>query len=251
MLKKILEATPLMVLFLVQQMDLTRFLQVYIAQGLIGVFFLFFAYKILKHSKRRLNLTLSGCYFTISIGIFINFIYAPLTNESIVLILYYATIFFLLINIVFLLMFVIILQKSEKVITLKKQLIITIIYAVLLLCMVLIPEGVTINESTEWKPVYSLVFFLYIIILLFAVGFTPTLIISIQIYKQFQDELIKKRWRFFIIGTCLLYFFAFGTYLSNTLNVQTFRTIWSIISIFLVITSPYLIYYGVVKKLKK
>ena len=77
------------------QLDTTRIIQVYILQGTVGFFFLFLAYRILKRDTKRLNLMLSLGYITASIGMFINFIYAPLTNEAIVLVLYYMTIFFI------------------------------------------------------------------------------------------------------------------------------------------------------------
>ena len=70
------------------QMDLTRIIQVYIAQGIICVYFLFLAYKVLSHNKQHLNIVLNCSYITVAIGLIINFIYAPLTNATIVLILH-------------------------------------------------------------------------------------------------------------------------------------------------------------------
>jgi len=120
------------------QFDLTRFIQVYVAQGIVCVVFLFLAYKILSRGRQRLNLILSGSYITVGIGLIINFIYFWITNEAIVRILYYMTLFFLFLYTAFALVFALILLKSEKIITTKKQLIIILIYAVLLFCMVFI-----------------------------------------------------------------------------------------------------------------
>ena len=148
------------------QLDLTRIIQVYVVQGVICVFFLFLAYKILKRGRQRLNLILSGSYITVAIGLIINFIYAPITNpqlELIVLILYYMTLFYLFLYPAFLLCFILILLKSEKIITTTKQIIIILVYAVILFCMVFIPNGVVINASTDWKPVWSWLLFIYVI----------------------------------------------------------------------------------------
>ena len=232
-------------------MDLTRFLQVYVAQGSVAIFFLILAYLILKRGKQRLNVILSGSYITIAVGLFINFIYAPMQHpqlELIVLILYYLTIFFIFLYTAFLLCFVLILLKSEKIITTSKQIIIILVYAVILSCMVFIPKGVVINASTEWKPVWSWFYFSYVIAVV-TIGFLTSFYFAFKIYKLFEDEQIKKKWRYFLIGLTGLYIFAFGTLFSNALNIQTFRTIWSIISFALVIISPISIYLGVGKQI--
>ena len=118
------------------------------------------------------------------------------------------------------------------------------------LCSVFIPDGVTINASTEWKPVWSVAMFVYFISVIVILGMLPSLYYSVQIYKRFEDEQIKKRWKYFIYGIIGIYAFAIGTLFSNTLNVQLFRTIWSI-SFFGVVLSLILVYYGVGRQLEK
>jgi len=233
------------------QLDTTRIIQVYVLQGFIAAFFLYLAYKVLKRDTKRLNLIFSLGFISAATGLLINFIYAPLTNEAVVLILYYITIFVLSLFGAFFVVFVMMLLKSEKVITPKKQVIYVLIYFVAELCSVFIPEGVTINASTEWKPVWSVAMFVYFISVIVILGMVPSLYYSIQIYNKFEDELIKKRWKYFIYGIIGIYAFTIGTLFSNTLNIQTFRTIWSGISLILVILSPLLIYYGVGRQIEK
>jgi len=233
------------------QMDPARFLQIYVLQGAICVFFLILAYFILKRGKQRLNLILSGSYITIAAGLSLNFIYAPMTHpqlELIVLILYYLVIFLVFLYPAFLLVFVLILLKSEKIITTSKQIIIILVYAVILSFMVFIPNGVVINKSTDWKPVWSWPYFIYVIAVV-TFGFLTSFYFSVKIYKLFEDEQIRKKWRYFLIGLIGLYIFATGTLLSNTLNIQTIRNIWSVISFALVIISPYSVYKGVGKQI--
>ncbi len=233
------------------QLDTTRIIQVYVLQGIIAAFFLYLAYKILKRDTKRLNLMFSLGFISSAIGILINFIYAPLTNEAVVVVLYYISIFVMFLFGAFFVVFVLMLLKSEKVITTKKQAIFIIIYFVAELCSVFIPDGITINASTEWKPVWSVVFFVYFIAVIVILGLIPTLYYSIQINKRFEDELIKKKWKYFIYGIIGIYAFAIGTLFSNTLNVQAFRTIWSLIALILVIASPLLMYYGVGRQIEK
>ena len=141
------------------------------------------------------------------------------------------------------------LLKSDKVIDTKRQLTIIIGYGLILSGMILIPEGVTINASTGWRPVYSVLFYIYIMIVV-SISIIPGVYYSLQIYKQFQDEKLKKKWGYFIIGITGLYILMYGTVTSNTLNVQVFRTIWAFISLFLLIT-VFLIYHGVGKQIEK
>lgn len=136
-------------------MDLARFIQVYVVQGIFGFFYLFMAYRILKRGTKQLNLTLSGFYLSISIGVVINIIYANLYEETIVHALYFATYFFLCLSSSFLFLFVLNLLKSGKKIKLQTQLVLILIFSTLLLGLLFVPNGITINESTNWKPEWS------------------------------------------------------------------------------------------------
>jgi hypothetical protein len=237
-----------MVLF---QLDLARIIQVYLVQGLIGIFFLYLSYLILKRDKKRLNIIFSCFYIIAAVGVFINFIYAPLTIEAVVLVLYYITIFCFVFSPIFILVTELILLKSEKIIDTKKQVLIILIYGIVLSGMIFIPNGVTINASTDWKPVWSFPYYLFVVIVLSIGAVIPALYFSIQIYNQFQDELLRKKWGYFIIGIVGLFILVYGTLISNLLNIQAFRLLWSIISLILITITPYLIYYSVGKQIEK
>ena len=232
------------------QLDLTRFIQVYIVQGIIGVIYLILAYKIIKRDTKRLNITLSAFYIVGATGIFINFIYAPLTDEKIVFFLNFLVNFCFFFAPIFLVVFELIILKSEKVITSKKQLLTITIYGIIMFCSIFIPNGVTINKSTNWKPVWSLTFFVYVMIFFCAIGIFPIIYYGFKIYNQFENIELKKKWKLFIIGVIGCAILTIGTFFSNTLNDSTFRTIWSLISLPLTILSPILIYIGVGKQIK-
>ena len=238
-------------LFNLFQLDPVRFIQVYIVQGIVGLIFLYLAYKILRRDTKRLNLIFSIFYISIAVGIFMNFVYAPLTDETIVFILNFLTNYFLFLSPIFLLVFNLILLKSTKVFNTKKQLILISVYAVALFCMILIPGGVTINASTGWKPVWSVPLFIYVIIVMNGMAGIPGFVIAGLIYKKFEDEQLKKKWKYFLIGLAGIFIFADGTILSNTLNIQDFRTVWSLISLGLSTISPYLMYFGVGREIEK
>lgn len=246
----------LMLTFLLNQMDMTRFIQVYVVQGFVFVFFMFLVSRILKYNKKRLNIVFSRFYICVSIGILLNFIYAPLQIEGLettVLILNFLTNFFITYGPIFLVVFLAILLKSEKIVTKKVELLIELAYGIALGAMIFfLPYGgVTIDPSTNWKPVYNLPFFLYLIAVITIFTTIPTFYAAKKVYDQFSDKELKTRWKYFAIGIIFLFTFSYGTLTSNFLNIDEFRSLWSIIGGLLVVFSAYLIYYGVGRQLQK
>jgi len=232
---------------LLQAFDIARFIQIFLVQGLIGFFFLYIAFRILKREAKGLSLILSYFYLSTTIGVVINIVYAFIFIEIIVFILHFLTFFFLCLSLVFLLIFVLVLLRSEKIVTKKVQTLLLIIFSIGLLSYLLIPGGITINETTGWKPEWSLPFLIYSFIICSLV-IAPTIFYSIKLYIKFEHEELKKKWKYFLIGIFSYYFVYYGTSISNTLADPTFRMIWSILSLPSLI-SLYFVYHGVVKQL--
>ena len=238
------------------QMTITRALTVYVAQGLVCVFFIFLAYKILKRDRKRLNIIFSGFYLSAAFGLFVNFIYAPLDPldfESVILFMNYITNFGIFYSPIFLVVFNLILLKSEKVITPIKQLVILIIYGIAMFCMIFFVyvEGWGVEIDPEsWSPHWMPPFFLYLLIIeSIATGFF--FYFSFLIFKKFEDEQLKKKWKFFIFGAAALIIFMYGIFVSNFLNDPTFRLIMGAIGLILAIAGGYLMYIGVGRQLEK
>ena len=225
-------------------METARFIQIYIVQGLIGLFYIYMSYIILRRDKKNLNLSLSGFYLCVGIGVIINIIYASIFDEPLVRLLHFITYFLFCFCHIFLLIFVLILTKSENIITLRIQLILIISFGLLLSVLWFIPNGITINETTNWKPVWSWEFLIYSYIVCTLFTFGPLIYYSGKIYFKLETMELRKKWICFIIGIMSYYFVYYGTSLSNTLNDSTFRFIWAIISL-IAIPTTYLIYYGV------
>lgn len=234
------------------QMSMIRIFTIYVAQGFMCLFFLFLAFKILKRDRKRLNVIFSGFYISPVIGFIINFIYAPLTDVSVVLMLNFLTNFFIFYSSIFIVVFNLILLKSEKVITTRKQLTILIVYGIAMFSMIgflFFPDfGVTFNEN--WSPIWSFPFFLYVVVIE-TIGLFPALYLSFQIYKKFEDEVIKKKWKFFIFGLCSILIFLYGIFISNTLNIDIFRTLIGVVGLILALLGAYLMYYGVGRQIEK
>lgn len=235
------------------ELSLTRAFTIYGAQGILFVFLLFLAYKILNRDRKRLNFVLSLFYLSVVIGLLVNFVYAPIEDDTIVRILNFFTNFFIYFAVIFLVVFELILLKSEKVITFPKQLLIILLYGIALFCMILFVfvEGWGVTLSATWAPIWSIPFFIYVVLVVTLGGIIPTLYFALQISKKFEDEILRKRWKFFIIGVCALFIFMYGIFISNMLNNSTIRIAMGALGLILAITGGYLIYYGVGKSIEK
>jgi len=235
------------------QMSITRFITVYIIQGLMCFYFAFLACKILKRDRKRLNLMFTGFYISNVISLCINFIYAPITDENIVLIMHSITTFFAFYSPIFILLFVLMVLKPEKVINPNKQKAILIGYGVVLSGMtifLLIEDwGVEIGPP-DWTPHWMVPFFLYLVTIVSICVVGPSFFISYQIFKKFEDEQLKRKWKYFILGLSAFYACAYGIFISNFLDIPIFRTVIGIIDLILIISGGYLMYIGVGRQLE-
>ena len=234
------------------ELDLARVLQLFVIQLFIGLFFLYLIFKILKKNKSRLNITFSLFYLFPAIGLFLNIIYSLIDSEIIVLLLNFLTNFSISFGVIFLYNTNKIILESGVVYSKHEQLKIVILYAILLFLMIIFypfGQGVIINEGTNWKPVWKLPFFIYLIAILTIFALIPVLRTSIKIYGAFKDEDIKKRWRFFLIGVIGLFVYMYVGFLNNLINDDLFRIIFSIFGLTFIIW-VYLIYYGIGRQIK-
>lgn len=237
------------------QLTPTRILTVYIAQGVVVIVFLYLAMRILLRDRKRLNVMFAGLYISPAIGVLVNFIYAPLTDENIVLFLNFISNATAIYAPIFIVVFDLILLKSEKIISTTKQLAILIAYGIAVLCMgifLFIPGyGVTINASTNWSPVWSIPIFIYVISILTFCATIPAAYFSIKIYQKFEDDKLKKKWKFFIFGFIALMTFMYAIFLSNTLDNATFRLLLGVMGLILALLGGFSMYYGVGRQIEK
>ena len=163
-------------------MDLARFIQIYVVQGLFALFFLYLAILVLKRGKMKLNLYLSSFYLSTTIGGIVNMIYATIFVEMIVFIMHFLTYYLFCFSMVFLLIFVLIHIRPDKQFKFKFQFVVILIFGLLILGMLLIPNGIIIDASTNWKPNWNWNFLIYSIIVCSFTVVCPTISFSIKIY---------------------------------------------------------------------
>ena len=212
---------------------------------LIGVF-CFLIFKILKRNTNRSSLILSGFYFTVSVGLGMNAIavlIAFFSPGEYIAILYFLSTYLIMLSFVFLIVFILSLLKLKSAFTLKKAFLIILAYGIVWLLLHLYPGGVTYSEN--WVPVYS--FSLYLTLnILFTLSFTiPVIYYSIRLRRLFKDANLKRKLSFFLIGVTILIVLIYGVYLYNTWQDPTFKTVWGVSAIVLLISSGLLIYYGI------
>ena len=106
-----------------------------------------------------------------------------------------------------------------------------------------IPYAVTINESTGWKPKWSLEFTLLFLTVCTFRAIIPTYYYSIKLYQKIEYKQLKKRWLCFNIGISGYFFLCYGTsYFCFLGHVDLI--IWAIIATPSLI-NLFLIYYGI------
>jgi len=237
---------------ILQSTDPSRILTIFIPQLIVASIFLFIAVKLLIRNRSRPILTLSAFYLITASGLIFNAIFIIIAafipdNVLLIQILYFFTFYSMLFSPILILTFIISILKLEYVFTLKKQLIITLIYGIVNCLIVFIPNGISFTE--QWRPIYSWLFFMCIYIF-FTVGIViPTLIYSKRLIKTFQDKILKKKLVTFIIGVFGMFLILYGAVLYITWQDTFFRSLWVVITFFLMITSAIFIYYGIGREL--
>ncbi len=233
---------------LLQEIDWFRLFAV-VVQLISCFIFLFISYKILSRNRNRLAITGSSFYIIITTSFILNIIYFPLTVNPLVYVLHLISVYLIFLSLVFLVIFNLTLLKSENIVTRTKQLIHIILYGILLFIILLFPGGITIDESTNWRPEWSWSLFIILYIFLTITIIIPFFYLSKKLYNTIQDDFLKKRWKLYILGFCGLIFILYGFILYNTWNEPIFRAIWSIV-VLLLIPSAILIYYGIGRQLE-
>ncbi|MEJ2250206.1 MAG: hypothetical protein P8Y97_11175 [Candidatus Lokiarchaeota archaeon] len=232
---------------MLQQIDISGIIQVFIVQLIIAIIFIIVGLKIIRNNKKRLNYTFSGFYFCVAIGALLNIVYSIIKIELPVLMLNFITNFFVSFGLIFIYSTNQIILKSSMVYDLKSQEKYMVLYGVLLILSIVFyffGFGVTINASTNWKPNWHLFYYLYMNLIVTIFAIIPMLYTSLKIYKDFKDETLRKRWKYYLIGLIGLIVYMYGAFFNNLINMPIFRFVFSIFGLS-VILWLILLYYGV------
>ena len=234
-------------------MDWTRLFIVLIPQSITILSFAYIAYKILSRRKDKDSILLSSFYITLVIAFITNLIVLllialDLQLESLIIFLYYFLFYLILFSVIFLVLFVINIHLINSLFTKRITIVILIIYGILSCIILIQPGGISFLEA-DYTIQYSinLLISLYIFILISII--IPSLYFSLKNAKKMNFASLKKKYRLFTIGLITKYLDMYGAILYNTWHYPPFRALWSGITSFLLITSAFLIYYGIGKDL--
>lgn len=234
---------------LLQGNDFARILTIYLTQLIFSGIFLIIAYKILKRNRNRLTLTLSGFYFSLSIGFILNAVYLPLDNELLVSIIYIIAAYFVLLSPIFLVLFNINLLQAGKENLLRKWALYIILYTFSLIFCLNIPGGITFFKDPNWRPKFALEFLIVLYFFITIFMLIPLIITSLKLYKGFEDVKLKKKLGYFFLGIFGFTFTFYGLVYYNYSDDLLFRSIWSVTTSVITLLCVGLIYYAWVHRL--
>ncbi len=238
---------------MILQIDLSRIFLIFVIDMMVAIFFLGLGWSILRRRRSRLNATFSGFYISIALGLLVNaayiFINEIFKSEPLALFLYYISAFLIFYGPVFMVATNRILINSESAYSLKSELKLFLLYAFFLGFMVIfyLFHGIEFNESTDWRPVWSLPYFIYAIIIVTAFTTIPIIISIFKILRVMKDKIMKRRWIWLLIGLLGLFVYEYLAFLTFYLNTLFLRMISSLYAIS-VILWVWLIYKGVKKE---
>ncbi len=231
---------------------------VYIIQGILGIYFGILAFQIIRKKRQRLNLIFSGFFISQIIGFIFNMIYVVIPDVEVVKIFHFLANFFVYFALVFILIVNMIILESTIIYSVKRQnryiLLFGILLFVIQLILVLLPFDLVSFDDTlpiwERYPKWHPIFFGYMFSIITIFAILPIFSTSFKIYFRFETKELKKRWRFYLIGSLgLVIFNLYPIFLSNLLNFllgeqnTTFRLIISILGLSVIIWVTFM-YYG-------
>ena len=227
-------------------MDYIRIFQVFGAHSVIIFVCLLLSYFLLRPPRSNKKTIFACFYIFLSLGLILNWIYYFIFIEEIVLIIYYIAIISSYGSGNFVVIFALMYWKGEEIITPLRQIIIALISYAFFSFSIFIPNGVVINASTNWKPVWSapLTLYFFIVIIIFQV--IPIFYLMIKRIADIDpiEKNVKIGWRVFLIGSTLYIFGGLQIILVRVYFSGWVLLISGITNIILMIIGPTLMYYG-------
>ena len=230
---------------MLHQID-TRFFGIFIIQPIVILIFTYIAIRILKRNRNLLTITLSAFYILIAAGFIINIFFImgtllPVELALIPSILYFISSFLVIFSPIFLVIFLFLIKRQDF--SSKSYILLTSFYGLGCLLILLIPGGIDVIH-TNWIPKYSWMFLIIFYIFFSLIIVIPTIYLLTKLLVSFQDKGLRKKFFIFMIGILSMIIIFYGLVLYNTWKNDTFREIWSIVSL-IVIPAGLLIYNGI------
>ncbi len=232
-------------------MDILRLFNILLFFSAIGLLYIYLGLRIIIRKNDKYSQYISAFYFTQSLIFIINLVIVFIFVEYTVYILYLILLFIGSIGFGFLLIFIGMLFYPNNNNNInyfrerKTRVYYILLYAIALLGIFFIPESVSINKSTDWRPVYSFHFMLYLIIVNIGMAGVPLIVMSIRMYYTMESLNLKRKFLCFCIALYLYFFVLISLTILNYLNLDSRLLNFGISLIML--PSAFLMYYGMNK----
>lgn len=206
-------------------MELSRFITIYLIETSITIVLTFVAYRVLKRNpKSKFNQFFTFFVLSIVCSLLLNILYAGITEPSFEVFVSFLNLisyYFIYLSAGFMLLSFFLLAYPEKMMKVKNQVSFITIYGLLAMGIFFIPNGALVPISADGiqsSPIYSLNLLIFSLVF-FTLALCISLAISFKLYKTFQDSLLRKKFKAFIIGIMILYYnpisIAIGNYITD------------------------------------
>ncbi|MHA1843276.1 MAG: hypothetical protein ACTSWE_03295 [Promethearchaeota archaeon] len=229
---------------LIENTETTRFIGVYVTQLGIGIIFLYVTYRLLRRNRSMLSLLLGLFFFLQSMSLILLAILYPIRSNPFSYNFYFISLYINLSAQIFVVLFFIKLFHFENMNFTWKEVLIIIFHLTTCFLIFYFSNGIKYDETTNWSPKYSFLFFTLLSLYFTCVLLIPAMLYSIKLYKVFSDAQLKKRYKYFLIGMLSYGISFYGVLIFNTFDNYLFKAIWIIISLFL-IPFELLLFYGI------
>jgi len=196
-----------------------RIIIVLIAQIWPIIYSSYFAYKLLKRGKNRAILTLSGFFISLALTFFLASLSVLLSYTPFAYVVYITSIYFFFFTHTLLVIFTWVLVKlDEKSPIWKNYLGITfnVIISTYVFWIGFYLNGIRLDSSTGWIPMYSWVFLIISWVFLFIFVIIPEINLSFKLVKVFEGRILKRRINLFVVSVFIESSLVFGLFLYNT-----------------------------------
>lgn len=226
-------------------MNIFRIITVFFMQSFMVFICIVLVFSLLKERRTRTKIIFACYYIFISIGFVINWVYYFIFEESVVIVLYYIAIICVYGSGIFMVVFSLTLWKGEEKISLLTQLLIIVLFYAILTGLTFIIDGVTINENTNWEPIWNIeITILYIFMMIFSI-ILPTSYFILKKIKSINpiEKNVKKGWTVFLIGI-LLYCFGVIIFLFVRIFTPKIFIVIQMITVLIEVIGAFVLYFG-------
>ena len=210
-----------------------RIIIVLIAQIWPIIYSSYFAYKLLKRGKNRAIFTLSGFFISLALTFFLASLSVLLSYTPFAYVAYITSIyFFFFTHSLFVIFTWVLVKLDEKSPIWKFYLGITFngIISTYVFWIGFYLNGIRLDSSTGWIPMYSWVFLIISWGFLFIFVIIPEINLSFKLVKVFEGRILKRRITLFIVSVFIEFSLVLGLFLYNTWIENTiFRTFYPFI----------------------